>query len=373
MDINSAHGWSNAPNMIQDGSTKREGAFIRRSNDLVQAEAIVAEARARAPVDPGHLAKALHALATVERDAGHQIEVVRAAQEALLLDNGLDSLQILDLRLLLAQALSELSLDGEALHEAQAAFDAARLSHSYVPATRALSVLGALYGRMGEQEQAYELLMQALSRARELHDAAATRTVRNNLVGFLSAVPVRPNDVNSPSHATKAQLHMHASALWLSLDDEPDSFRRLTMGVTAAYGLVLAGDLKEGLSRLQACTDQAEAHGFEATLMKGLGGLAHAHLLQQEPDQARLLLLRCLEAAQRLGNGPALISAHEGLSATYGALGDTLQADLHAQAAEHQKELRDRQLDRDRAEVEHERATLRSAMSHIDQDWAAGV
>jgi hypothetical protein len=359
--------------MTHDGLTKREGAFTPRSSDLAQAKAIVAEARAWAPVNPGHLAHALHALATAERDAGHQIEVVRAAEEALLLDKGLDALQILDLRLLLAQALSELSLDGEALHEAQVAFDAARLSHSYAPTMRALSVLGALYGRMGEQDQAHELLMQALSRARDLQDAAATRTARNNLVGFLSAAAVRPNEIKSPSPAAKAQLHLHASALWLSLDDEPDNFRRLTMGVTAAYGLVLAGDLKEGLSRLQACTDQAEAHGFEATLMKGLGGLGHAHLLQLEPDQARVLLLRCLETAQRLGNGPALICAHEGLSAACGALGDAVQAEWHAQAAEHQKELRERQRDRDRAEIEHDRATLRNAMACIDQYWAAGV
>jgi hypothetical protein len=137
--------------MTHDGLTKREGAFTPRSSDLAQAKAIVAEARARAPVNPGHLAHALHALATAERDAGHQIDVVRAAEEALLLDKGLDTLQILDLRLLLAQALSELSLDGEALHEAQVAFDAARLSHSYAPTMRALSVLGALYGRMGNK------------------------------------------------------------------------------------------------------------------------------------------------------------------------------------------------------------------------------
>jgi hypothetical protein len=56
-------------NMIHDGLTTREGAFTRRSNDLIQAKANVAEARAQAPLKPGHLAHALHALATAESNS----------------------------------------------------------------------------------------------------------------------------------------------------------------------------------------------------------------------------------------------------------------------------------------------------------------
>jgi tetratricopeptide (TPR) repeat protein len=292
-------------------------------SELALAVAAVDEARAQAQPDPARLTAALHRLAHASRDAGQQMQVLGVTEEALLLDDRHDPLHTLDLRLLRAQALSELSLDAEALQEAQAAFDNARQSRCYVPTVRALSTLGVLYARMDDFDQAHELLMQALSRARDMGDGAAVRSALNNLVGVLTmAVCQPPGHGQVPSPAMQGPLHVQAAALWSALEAEPDAYRRLTMGVTAAYGLACAGELEAGLLRLQALASSALDQGFEATLMKARGAMAHVHLLRAEHGPARALMLDCLAMAEQLGNASAQVSAHEDLARACLALGD---------------------------------------------------
>lgn len=343
----------------------------RRPSALAVALAAVGDARAQTRGDPSNLVAALQDLAQAARDAGQQMQVVAATEEALLLDDRHDTSRTLDLRLLLAQALSELSLDAEALLEAQAAFDEARQSHRYVPTVRALSTLGVLYGRMDDFDQAHELLMQALSRARDLVDNAAVRSALNNLVGVLTMAVSRCHRLEqAPSQALVGPLRLHAAALWSVLDTEPDTYRRLTMGVTAAYGLACAGDLDAGLPRLQSFASLVLAHGFEATLMKVRGAMAHAHLLRSEPGPARALMLDCLAMAERLGNTSAQISAHEALAKACTALADPEQAAGHVQAAHRLTAQRDQRRADALSQIAQSRAALRLALERIDRDWA---
>lgn len=357
--------------MSRDASPALAHAARSEPSALALAQAAVGEARALGRHDPARLVAALHGLAQAARDAGQQMQVVSATEEALLLDDRHDPARTLDLRLLLAQGLSELSLDAEALQEAQAAFDDARRSHLYVPTVRALSTLGVLYGRMDDFDQAYVLLMQALSRARDLGEGASVRSALNNLVGVLSmAVWQQHRQGQGPSLAMQGPLRVHAAALWSALDAEPDTYRRLTMGVTAAFGLACAGDLESGLQRLQSLASPVKTHGFEATLMKLRGAMAHAHLLRSEPEPARALLLDCLATAERLGNGSAQGSAHEALATACTALGDPQQATRHVDAARLLTEQRDQRRADARSQIARNRDTLRQALEHIDRDWA---
>lgn len=339
-------------------------------SDLARARAAVGGARAHAHEDPARLVAALHGFAQAARDAGQHLQVVDATEEALLLDDRRDPLQVLDLRLLRAQALSEVSLDLEALQEAQAAFDEARQSHRYVPTVRALSTLGVLYARVDDFDQAHELLMQALSRARDLTDRALVRSTLNNLVGVITMAAARLHwQGKAPPQALQSPLRTHAAALWSAQVAEPDTYRRLTMGVTAAYGLVCAGDLETGLARLQSCAALALEHGFEAALMKARGAMACAQLLRGEPERARDLMLDGLAAAERLGNGAAQRCACEALVTIYRTLGDTEQAARHGEATRRLTEQRERRQADARSKIAHNRAALRKALLNIDRDW----
>jgi tetratricopeptide (TPR) repeat protein len=330
----------------------------------------VCEARSNAREDTGRLVAALHTFAQAARDAGQHFQVLEATEEALLHDDRRDPSRVLDLRLLRAQALSEVSLDVEALQEAQAAFDDARQSHCYVPTVRALSTLGVLYARVDDFDQAYELLMQALSRARDLNERALVRSTLNNLLGVLTMSVARLIwQGKEPPQAMRSPLRTHATALWSALGEESDTYRRLTMGVTAAYGLVCAGDLDTGLLRLELHASLAAEQGFEAMLMKARGAMACAHMLRGEQQRARDLLLECLAAAERLGNGAAQRCACEALVATCTTPGDTERAARHVEAVRLLTERRERGQAEARGKVALHRAALRKALVSIDRDW----
>ena len=174
-----------------------------------------------------------------------------------------------------------------------------------------------------------------------------------------------------PPTAVMPALRVHATALWSSWADEPDPFRHLVIGVTAAYGLALAGDLDLGLVRLQQVTTLALGRGFEATVMKARGSIGHVHLLRSEPGPARALLLDCLSQAEHLGNVPGQLMAHEILSAVCDALGDAGQASVHRRSARQLIQQRNQRCQEARSQIARDRAALRQAMDGMDREWAA--
>lgn len=289
-------------------------------------EAELALGIARRLADEGSAAQA-HAALAQHRFALGQFEAA-VAHGVKALPHLADPAQRCDLQCRVVGSLSELGLNDEALSHARQALDVARQHALAAGLVQALCMLGGLVGRLQDHEHGEELLMQALSRAREQQDPLAVLRAVNTLLAVLIHAFEAQRDAAEAlrAAATLSRLVKHTRHALSLCQQETHGFRRTILRSNIAHGLMVAGFVDDALELLQSSLVQATEEGYAVVRLKILSRIAQCRLLKGDVATARaefeamlpeqegqdLLLARTdtlkrlTEVARRQGDAPSL-------------------------------------------------------------------
>ena len=314
-------------------------------------------------------ALAAMAAAQTARQEGRLVDAVMLARRAVAgCEPGL-SRERAELRLLAAQCLSDLQLDAEAVADARQALDEALSGRDYPQLTRALSVLGSLLVRTGERDAGVTHLFEALARARDTNQRPAIRSALHNLVNALThGVWDRPDALPTPA-GDAVRVGSYTTQLMAEVHGETDPFRRLTMTMTGALGLMAAGDLINASQHLKHCLTEAESQGLTLLALKARANLAIACRLLGQLAEARQLLEPVLERSASLALPLMRINVLTELCMVCAALGDEAAAQQHDRLRQTmQREVDDRR-QRDRSSLDQDQCALQLTLKELDASW----
>lgn len=237
--------------------------------------------------DEDAAARAHVALAHHHFGLGHFVAAVAHGVKAL--PQLADPAERCDLQCRIVGALSELDLNDEALSHARQALDVARRHALAAGLVQALCMLGGLVSRLQEHEQGEELLMQALSRAREQQDPVAVLRAVNTLLAVLIHAHEAQRDAGDTARATAtlSRLLMHTRHALVLCQQETHGFRRTVLRSNIAHGLMVAGFAGDAFELLQSSLEQASAEGYAVVRLKILSRIAQCQLLQGDVAGAR--------------------------------------------------------------------------------------
>lgn len=308
--------------------------------------------------------------AQAARREGRLVDAVMLARRGIVNCEPSQTCERTELRLLAAQCLSDLQLDAEAVADARQALDEALSGRDYPQLTRALSVLGGLLVRTGERDAGVAHLFEALARARDTNQRPAVRTALHNLVNALThGAWDRPDAVPTPA-GDAVRVGNYANQLMAEVHAETDAFRRLTMTMTGALGLMAAGHLNSARQHLRRCLAEAEGAGLTLLALKAQANVAIACRLLGHLEEARQLVEPVLQRCSSLGLPLMRVNLLTELSMVCAALGDDAAAREHDRLRQTlQQEVDDRR-QRDRASLDRDQAALQLTLKGLDTSWA---
>jgi tetratricopeptide (TPR) repeat protein len=214
-------------------------------------------------------------------NAGHFEDALYYGQRALSTWQRMrDHDHVCEVLVMLASACSDIGVDNEALEFAQQAFEIARARALPQRLNQALSLLGALHGRLGEWDRGETLMLQALSRARDHHDEVAVLVALNGLMALLVDMHAALGEAGDPERAVAAAQRAlrHARHALVLAQDQPNLVRRITVRSNAA-GSMLANDrAADALAMLRECREAALADEQRPLALKAWTGEARALL-----------------------------------------------------------------------------------------------
>jgi tetratricopeptide (TPR) repeat protein len=214
-------------------------------------------------------------------NAGHFEDALYHGHRALSVwQRQRDHDHVCEVLVMLASACSDIGVDSEALEFAQQAFEIARAKGLAMRLNQALSLLGALHGRLGEWDRGETLLLQALSRARDHHDESAVLLALNGLMALLVDMHAALGEAGDPERAMAAAQRAlrHARHALVLAQDQPNLVRRIVVRGNAA-GSMLANDrAEEALAMLSECREAALADEQRPLALKVWTGEARALL-----------------------------------------------------------------------------------------------
>jgi hypothetical protein len=180
-----------------------------------------------------------------------------------------------DVLLTLAAACMEHEQGLEALALVRHAFRVARARVLPAEMVRALMMLGALHGRLHDFAAGESLLLQALSRARELHEPATVLLALNSLLTVLLEAHAEQLATGENEHAaaTAERLLRHANHALAQSPASPRRYADLLLRTHAAAALLACGRAAEALPVLRACMEGARLQDFRVA---GLWARYHA-------------------------------------------------------------------------------------------------
>lgn len=226
--------------------------------------------------------------------------------------------------LTMAQACLEHEQGLEALALARHAFTLARLHRLPLGLTQSLTVLAAIHGRLMDFGAGESLALQALSRARDLHQPAAVLQAMDSLLAVLTQAheALAGTDDAEAAEATAQRLLRRANHALGQSSYVPQGFEELQLRNQAAAALLACGHATEAVRVLRGCMEAARRQdyrvaGLWARLYTTLGHLLRTQqyaaltglelLLPQlqadDPPRLRLAVLKAhADAAQRCGD-----------------------------------------------------------------------
>ena len=345
------------------------GGFALEGTDAGSAAA--ARERAPLPAEARHQAERqtleMHRLF----HQGQHNEAFQAGQQALALWHALQehALSCEVLRVLSA-ACMEHEQGVEALALARHALRLARMRVLPVAMVQALALLGVLHGRLHDVGVGETLVMQALSRARELHKRPVLmQTLDALLCVLLEAHEVQRLAGDSESmQATAQRLQRHANHALAQSGPMPDNFVDLQLRVHAAAALSACGRPADALPVLTECTELARQAGYRgAGLWARLYG-AQASMLMGN-DAAALAAVQMLAPMLSADEPPRLRLAHLGLQALLAErVGAQESADEHRIAAHTLRDSLLRQRFKLRATLRRNAEDVMQHLTTIDRD-----
>lgn len=278
---------------------------------------------------------------------------------------------VCEVLVMLAGACSDLAVDDEALEFAQQAFDIARAHGLAARLNQALSMLGALHGRLGEWERGENLLLQALSRARDRHDESAVLVALNGLVALLVQLHRARHDSGDgePAAAAAERALRHARQAMALACDQPNLFRRLIVRSNAAGAMLAQGQVDDALALLRECRDTALGEGMRALALKAWTGEAEALLRAGRAAEAEASLGEVLGRLRDTDHPQARIDALNLLADATGRRGDAAAADGHRAAVQQLVSRRERSAAALREALQEAADRVQSALLSVDSEW----
>lgn len=259
----------------------------------------------------------------------------------------------------------------EALALARHALRLARVRVLPVALVQSLALLGVLHGRLHDVGIGETLVMQALSRARELHQRPVLmQTLDALLCVLLEAHEVQRLAGDSESmQATAQRLQRHAHHALAQSGPMPDNFVDLQLRVHAAAALVACGRAADALPVLAECTELARQGGYRgAGLWARLFG-AQASMLMGN-DTAALAAMQLLTPMLSADEPPRLRLASLGLQALLAErMGAEERADEYRMAAHTLRDSLLRQRFKLRATLRRNAEDVMQHLATIDRDW----
>jgi tetratricopeptide (TPR) repeat protein len=262
------------------------------------------------------------------------------------------------------QALEALALVRHALRVARARVLPPEL-------VRALMTLGALHGHLHDFANGEQLVLQALSRAREQHEATAVRGALNSLLTVLlsaHAAQQRAGEVEQAA-ATAQRLLRHANHALAQSEPLPRSYADVLLRTHAAAALLACDRAGEAIPVLRACAEGARLQGFR---LAGLWARLHSVQATWARSDAQAAATALAKLVSLVGNDdpPRLrlallalqqrLAEHSGdgvLAATYNKLHTTLQ------------DAQDRQVRLLQDTLRRSAADTFAALAVIDAEW----
>jgi tetratricopeptide (TPR) repeat protein len=172
--------------------------------------------------------------------------------------------QVCETQLRLALALSELGVHLRALQLARGALTLARQHGLDQQVHQAIAMLGSLSGRAGDADDGEQLLLQALSRTGDAHDAATRTMVLNSLLALLLG----------EADVARARGDAERLAGVAHCAEEPNLFRRAVLRGNVGAALAACGQLQDALALQRSCAQQAADQGFRVAEMRSRTRLA---------------------------------------------------------------------------------------------------
>ena len=357
------------------------GAFALEGGESGPDGNLPAEADGASPAHAAHapLPAEAHAQAQLQTREMHRLfgqgqhnEAFHAGRHALAHWHALQehamSCEVLQL---LSAACMEHEQGVEALALARHALRLARVRVLPVALVQSLSLLGVLHGRLHDVGVGETLVMQALSRARELNN----RPVLMQTLNALLCVLLEAHEVqhlagdSATMQATAQRLQRHANHALAQSGSLPDNFTDLQLRTQAAGALVACGRAGDALQVLTECTELARQAGY-----RGLGLWAQLYGAQASMlmgnDTAALAAVQALAPLLSADEPPRLRLAHLSLQALLAEReGAHESADGYRAAAHALRDALLRQRFKLRATLRRNADDVMQTLSTLDREW----
>lgn len=276
-----------------------------------------------------------------------------------------------DVLRVLSAACMEHEQGVEALALARHALRLARVRVLPLALVQSLSLLGVLHGRLHDVAVGETLVLQALSRARELnHRPALMQTLDALLCVLLEAHEVQRLAGDAATmQATAQRLQRHANHALAQSGPLPSSFCDLQLRMHAAAAIVACGRAADALPVLTECTELARQAGYSGLgLWARLYG-AQASMLMGN-DTAALAAVQMLAPLLSAEEPPRLRLAHLSLQALLAErVGAQDRADEYRAAAHTLRDALLRQRFKLRATLRRNADDVMQTLSTLDREW----
>ncbi len=259
----------------------------------------------------------------------------------------------------------------EALALARHALRLARVRVLPLALVQSLSLLGVLHGRLHDVAVGETLVLQSLSRARELnHRPSLMQTLDALLSVLLEAHEVQRLAGDAATmQATALRLQRHAHHALAQSGPMPDNFVDLQLRLQAAAALVACGRSADALPVLTECTELARQAGYDGLGLWGRLYGAQASMLMGN-DAAAQAALQMLAPMLSAEQPPRLRLAHLSLQALLAErAGAQERADEHRAAAHALRDALLRQRFKLRATLRRNADDVMQTLSTLDREW----
>lgn len=185
---------------------------------------------------------------------------------------------------LLAYALAEGQRPAEALAAAREAFAAAEGAGHTGEALQSMVLVGTLHGRLGEHDLGEGLLLQAVSRARDVGEPALVGHTLNALLALLLDAHEAQQAAGDTARAaaTARRVGLHVGGLLHRIGGLPAVLQQAVCCSNAGAALHVCGRTDEAASMLGTALALCRAHGFALVGLRVLVRLARLRLDQRD-------------------------------------------------------------------------------------------
>lgn len=279
--------------------------------------------------------------------------------------------QVCEVLVMMATACADLGVESEAIEFAQQAFEIARAKGLAQRLNQALSLLGALHGRLGQWDQGETLLLQALSRARDRHDEAAVLVALNGLTALLVEMHAVLGEAGDPERAVAAAQRAlrHARHALVLAQDQPNPMRRIIVRSNAAGALLANDRAAEALTMLRECRISALAEQQRPLALKAWTGEARALLRLGRHAEAAEALDQVFQRLRDTDHPKAFIDGLRLRLLLAERLGDDARAEQIGSDLALRVLHRQRQAEALRDALQEAADRVQGALSRVESEW----